>query len=89
MKRCTLDGESLVDARAVYRALAAAFDAPDYFGNNPDALWDVLTAYAGVPVELKWRHSERSAERLEGDFTKIVAVLRKATAQGLVTLRLE
>jgi len=89
MKRYILDGEGLADAGAVYRALAAAFDAPDYFGNNPDALWDVLTAYAGVPVELTWRHSARSAERLGGDFAKIVAVLQEAAAQGLVTLRLE
>lgn len=89
MKRCILDGENLADAGAVYRALAAAFDAPDYFGNNPDALWDVLTAYAGVPIELTWRHSARSTERLGADFAKIIAVLRKAAARDLVTLRLE
>jgi len=54
MKRYILDGEGLADARRVYRALAAAFASRLLSGNNPDALWDVLTAYAGVPVELTW-----------------------------------
>jgi RNAse (barnase) inhibitor barstar len=88
MKRCTLDGAALSDASAVYRRLAAVFVAPDYFGANPDALWDVITEYSGEPIEIVWRNSARSAERLGTAFEQIVAVLQRAAAEGRIGFRL-
>ena len=88
MKHCTLDGAMLPTADAVYRALAGAFGFPDYFGNNPDALWDALTEYSGEPVEIVWRESQRSAARLGPDFDRIAAVLKRAAADGRLVLRL-
>ena len=84
MKRCTLDGAALSDVSAVYRRLAAVFDAPAYFGANPDALWDAITEYSGEPVEIVWLDSARSAASLGTAFGQIVAVLRRAAEQGLV-----
>ena len=89
MKRCALDGETLRDAAAVYRALGKAFGFPNYFGDNPDALWDSLSDYDGEPVEVIWRAAARSAERLGAEFDKIAAVLRQAAAEGRLTLRFD
>jgi RNAse (barnase) inhibitor barstar len=89
MKSCTLDGAQLPDAAAAYKELAAAFDAPAYFGANPDALWDVITEHSGEPIEIVWRHSARSAELLGPRFREIMTVLEKAGARGWITLRLE
>jgi RNAse (barnase) inhibitor barstar len=88
MKECMLDGSRLGDAAAVYRVLAEAFRFPEYFGNNPDALWDALGDYSGEPVLIVWRHASRSAELLGPRFTQIVAVLRRAAAAGMLTLEL-
>ncbi len=88
MKSCTIDGTKLPDAAAVYRELAAAFDAAAYFGANPDALWDVITEYSGEPVEIVWRHSAQSATTLGPAFEQIVAVLERAAAESRVRLRL-
>ena len=88
MKSCTIDGARIADAAAAYRKLAAAFDAPDYFGGNPDALWDVITEYSGEPVEIVWHDSARSAERLGPAFEKIVAVLQRATVDGMLKFEL-
>jgi ribonuclease inhibitor len=88
MKSITLDGVGLPDAAAVYRSLAAAFDFPDYFGNNPDALWDALSEYGGEPVAITWLHSAHSAATLGRQFSAIVAVLQQAAATGQLTLRL-
>ena len=88
MKRCVLDGSRLADAAAVYSALAEAFRLPDYFGRNPDALWDALNEYGGEPVEVVWRQAALSADRLGQRFAEIVAVLQKAAAQGVLTLEL-
>ena len=88
MKKCVLDGTRLVDAAAVYGALAEAFQFPEYFGNNPDALWDALGDYSGEPVAIVWRHAARSRDALGPRFAQIVAVLQRAAADGVLTLEL-
>ena len=88
MKKCVLDGSRLADMAAVYRVLGEAFRFPEYFGNNPDALWDALGDYSGEPVLITWRHASRSAELLGPRFTQIVAVLERAAAEGMLTLEL-
>jgi RNAse (barnase) inhibitor barstar len=88
MKRCILDGSALPGAAAVYRELGEALHAPDYFGANPDALWDAITEYSGEPVEIVWRNSARSAALLGPRFGEIVTVLERAAAEGRVRLRL-
>lgn len=87
MKRCILDAAALPDVAAVYRALADAFVFPEYFGNNPDALWDALGEYAGQPVEIVWRNPDASAARLGRDFDRIVTALKRAEAAGYLVLR--
>ena len=88
-KSCVLDGAALADAAAVYRPLGDVLGAPHYFGHNPDALWDAIGEYHGEPVEIVWRNSAQSAARLGRAFDDIVAVLKRADAQGRITLRLE
>jgi RNAse (barnase) inhibitor barstar len=88
MKSCILDGSALPDAAAIYRELGAAFDAPAYFGANPDALWDAITEYSGEPVEIVWRHLGQSAARLGPAFERIVEVLKGAEEQGRIKLSL-
>jgi RNAse (barnase) inhibitor barstar len=87
MKSCILDGATLPDAAAVYRKLGEALHAPSHFGNNPDALWDLIGEHSGEPIEIVWRNSARSAARLGPPFDDILAVLERAAAAGRVRLR--
>ena len=89
MKSCILDGASLPDAAAVYRKLGEALGAPSYFGNNPDALWDLISEHSGEPIEIVWRNSAHSAAVLGPGFREIITVLEKAAAKGRLKLRLE
>jgi RNAse (barnase) inhibitor barstar len=88
MKECVLDGSRLEDAAAVYRALAEGFGFPEYFGTNPDALWDALGEYGGEPVAITWRDAALSADLFGPGFGQIVAVLQRAAAEGLLILEL-
>ena len=88
MASCILDGSELADAAAVYRKLGEALHAPAYFGRNPDALWDAISEYGGEPIEIVWRNSARSAERLGPVFDDIVAVLQRAATEDRIKLRL-
>jgi RNAse (barnase) inhibitor barstar len=88
MKSCVLDGSDLPDAAAVYRKLGETLQAPAYFGNNPDALWDALGEYSGEPIEIVWRNSAGSAARLGPVFDDIVTVLQRAAADGMLKFEL-
>jgi RNAse (barnase) inhibitor barstar len=88
MRKCVLDGARLANTEAVYRTLGEAFGFPQYFGNNPDALWDALGDYSGEPVAIVWRDAARSADLLGPEFTQIVAVLRRAASEGMLSFEL-
>ena len=89
MKSCILDGATLPDAAAVYRKLGEALHAPSHFGNNPDALWDLISEHSGEPIEIVWRNAAQSAALLGLQYEKIVTVLERAQQQGRAKLRLE
>lgn len=43
MKEVIINGERITSKEALYSHLNRLFCFPSYFGNNLDALWDVLT----------------------------------------------
>jgi len=88
MKSCILDGATLPDAAAVYRKLGEALHAPSHFGNNPDALWDLISEHSGEPIEIVWRNAAQSAALLGPRYKDIVRVLERAAAHGRIKLQL-
>lgn len=54
MKNILIDAQSFSNKAEMHGVLKRAFDLPDYYGNNLDALWDCLTERTGeCEVELK------------------------------------
>ena len=45
MKQITLDGNILADAEKIHDYLKKALDLPAHYGNNLDALFDILTEF--------------------------------------------
>ena len=88
MKEWVLDGLLLPDAAAVYRQLAQGLGFPEYFGNNPDALWDALGERSGESLAIVWHDAARSAELLGPRFDEIVAVLQRAATLGMLKFEL-
>lgn len=56
MQKIIFDFDMLPDMEAFYLSFAKQFDLPDYFGNNLDALWDVLTGEIELPVQIVFKH---------------------------------
>lgn len=52
MKNIILDGAKMTDRAAAYAHIAYELDFPAYFGNNLDALWDLLSTYGEAEVRL-------------------------------------
>lgn len=82
MTRVSFDFSEIPDFPAFYRQFAQKFALPDGFGENLDALWDVVTGGIGLPVEVEFvnlsAHKKRrfgalvllfeeAEEELEGD----------------------
>ncbi|MBI3706297.1 MAG: barstar family protein [Proteobacteria bacterium] len=74
MKRALVD--PTLDLPGIYARLARDLGFPAYFGNNLDALWDVLTTDIAGPVEIVWHGADMSCVRLGPSCRKLIATLR-------------
>lgn len=60
-----------------YDQLAAQIVLPAHFGNNLDALYDVLTTDLAGPLEIVWLGHDHSAALIGHDnYTALLAVLQ-------------
>jgi len=73
----TIDGNDLNSERDFHIALSNLLDFGAYYGNNTDALWDMLSSGMGGGVVLHWKNSELSRLRLGADFDIIIFILKK------------
>ncbi len=76
MQEVRLDGRNLPDRAALHAALKAALDFPGFYGNNLDALWDMITGHIALPVTVRWTYFARS-QRLLGDYADLAYQLMK------------
>ncbi|MDC9592172.1 barstar family protein [Xenorhabdus sp. IM139775] len=56
MKKVEFDFNQLPDLSDFYREFQARFGLGDNFGANLDALWDAVTGYIQLPVEIDFIH---------------------------------
>ncbi|AFZ24157.1 Barstar, RNAse (barnase) inhibitor [Cylindrospermum stagnale PCC 7417] len=76
-----LDGKAIFTEYDFHRQIAQLLDFGEYYGNNLDALWDVLTTVVERPVNLIWYNSAISHKNLGGEtFQKIVKALQSVQA---------
>lgn len=52
MKKCILMGEDFVNRDKAYKHMDEVFNFPQSFGDNLDALWDVLSMEENLDVEI-------------------------------------
>lgn len=78
---CHIAGETLGSLEEVYRQLDAQLAFPRYFGNNLDALWDVLSTDVEGPFEIVWNNADISRQVLGADFDRVLAVLRQLESE--------
>lgn len=54
-----------------YAAFKRELQLPDYFGNNLDAVWDMLTGYIQLPVEIFFIDMSIAQTRQYADLIKV------------------
>ncbi|WP_082686132.1 barstar family protein [Herbaspirillum rubrisubalbicans] len=67
-----IDGRLIQTELDFHRAISSALDFVPYYGNNLDALWDLLSAGVAGGVTLHWENSDVSKKRLGRVYDTIV-----------------
>ncbi|MEN5015437.1 barstar family protein [Erwinia sp. Eh17-17] len=75
MQMVTFDLQHIRDAGEFYRQFARRFDLC-YFGDNLDALWDMLTAGIPLPLRITLRHLHHHPHQAE--LERILRVMQEA-----------
>ena len=79
--RIELDCRQMADKQAVHAYLKQALSLPEYYGNNLDALFDILTEYE-EPVELVLTYWHLLSDRLGSYGAALLETLRDASEEN-------
>ena len=82
MRELILDGRQIKTRADLHAALKVGLELPDYYGNNLDALWDMLTGHIGLPQMLRWTYFHRSQQLLAGYAQDAYALMKRAEREG-------
>lgn len=76
-----IDGKKMKDKQTLHAYLKEQCKFPEYYGNNLDALYDVLIDRA-EPLEIKVEHAEELKEILCGYGEAFIETLEDAAASS-------
>lgn len=76
-----IDGRQVRSEAEFHSAISEALAFPSFYGENLDALWDILSTDVERPVKLIWNHSASSKTDMAERFDEIVGILRKVERQ--------
>ncbi|KIR03380.1 hypothetical protein P261_02195 [Lachnospiraceae bacterium TWA4] len=54
MKQLLIDGNELTDSKALHKFLKQELNFPEYYGENLDALYDILSVYDEEFIEFEF-----------------------------------
>jgi ribonuclease inhibitor len=79
MHNLILDGEEMTSKEGAHQHLAVMMDFPQYYGENLDALWDLLTVIS-EPTQITLINGEKLIQAL-GDYGEaIISIFEEAAA---------
>ncbi len=89
MERIIIDGDTITSEQKVHEFLKEALEFPDYYGNNLDALWDMLTDIV-EPIEIHLINQDKFRKNLGSDAEKFIDVFRAVQNQyGCIRLKID
>ena len=74
-------GSKIYTEQDFHNQISKIFSIQDYYGNNLDALWDLLSTSVERPITLVWEDAMFSKNQLKSIFIEIVKVLERVKKQ--------
>lgn len=81
MKVIEFDGRDFKDIEHTHDILKRKLELPEYYGKNLDALWDCLTGWLDVPVQIKWNNYNDSYFQLGSYAEELKNVFEEASEE--------
>ncbi|MED7666587.1 barnase inhibitor [Pseudomonas moraviensis subsp. stanleyae] len=78
-----LDGLSISSEQDFHKRIASAFSVAQYYGNNLNALWDLLSTDVERPIEIVWKNSKESEQSMGETFKKIISIFERTKNQDI------
>lgn len=66
-----LNGLKIKDRKTLHMELKEKLGLPEQYGENLDDLWDCLTGWVKLPMNLTWNNHEESKDGLDEYFDKV------------------
>lgn len=84
IKNIYLDGHMINSEHDFHKVISSALDFGPYYGNNLDALWDMLSSGAAGGIILHWKNAEISQQKMGAVFETIVCLFKEAQDRDVV-----
>ena len=79
--RLEIVGSKIYTEQDFHNQISKIFPIQDYYGNNLDALWDLLSTNVERPITLVWKDAIFSKNQLKSTFIEIIKVLERVKKQ--------
>ena len=88
MKKITFDRNEFNWSEEFYKLIKDKFKLPEWFGENADALWDMLTGFIEIPCEIIFKNFDRKENDYnERNITLILNCFKDAEKENPTKLK--
>ena len=83
MKNIVIDFSKCKYPMDLHNQLSEKFELPEWYGNNLDALWDMLTGFIETPIEITviYKPENKAAENLKENVLKVIETFKEASEE--------
>ena len=83
MKNIVIDFSKCKYSMDLHNQLSKKLELPEWYGNNLDALWDMLTGFIETPISITviFKPDTKAAENLKENVLKIIETFKEAAQE--------
>ena len=83
MKSIKIDFSECKYPMDLHKKISEGLELPEWYGNNLDALWDMLTGFIETPISISviFKPENQAAENLKENILKIIKTFKEAAEE--------
>ena len=83
MKTVVIDFSKCKYPMDLHNEIRKKLELPEWYGNNLDALWDMLTGFIETPIEITviYKPENKAAENLKENVLKVIETFKEAAQE--------
>jgi ribonuclease inhibitor len=83
MKNIVIDFSKCKYPMDLHNEIRGKLELPEWYGNNLDALWDMLTGFIETPIEITviYKPENKAAENLKENVLKVIETFKEASEE--------